>query len=220
MALNKSKGQMYNWVTHTWNTIKGACPHDCSYCYMKRWGPQRVVRFDEKELTDLGGGKFIFVGSSCDLFAKDIPNEWIERTLAHCRVMDNRYLFQTKNPRRLESFIDELPFDSVVCTTIESNRIWINQMGRSPDPKNRAFAMNEIAHQSIKTYVTIEPIMEFDIKEMIQLIEFCCPAQVNIGADSGNNGLPEPDANKITELIGALKLFTIVNIKKNLKRLL
>ena len=57
MALNKSAGNMYDFVTHTWNTVKGLCPHGCSYCYMKRWGTQNPVRFDAKELrTDLGKG--------------------------------------------------------------------------------------------------------------------------------------------------------------------
>ena len=65
MGLNKSKGQMYEWINFTWNTIKGACPHDCKYCFMKQWGQLNPVRFDEKELnTDLGSGNFIFVGSS------------------------------------------------------------------------------------------------------------------------------------------------------------
>ena len=32
MGLNKSKGNMYEFTTHTYNTIKGKCPHDCGYC--------------------------------------------------------------------------------------------------------------------------------------------------------------------------------------------
>ena len=35
MALRKSKGNMYSFITHTWNPVKGICYHDCSYCYMK-----------------------------------------------------------------------------------------------------------------------------------------------------------------------------------------
>jgi len=27
MTLNKQKGNMYGFVTHTWNVIKGKCPH-------------------------------------------------------------------------------------------------------------------------------------------------------------------------------------------------
>lgn len=94
MGLIESKGNMYTWVTHTWNTVKGECPHGCTYCYMKRWGKQRPVRFDESELkTDLNGKypfrfnsrNFIFVGSSCDLFADNIPYEWIKKTIDHCQ---------------------------------------------------------------------------------------------------------------------------------------
>ena len=52
---------MYEWVTHTWNAIKGICPHDCAYCYMKRF-PLKEPRLDEKEmLTDLGHDNFIFI---------------------------------------------------------------------------------------------------------------------------------------------------------------
>jgi len=31
MGLNESKGNMYEFVTHTWNAIKGECKHDCTY---------------------------------------------------------------------------------------------------------------------------------------------------------------------------------------------
>lgn len=46
--LNKSKGNMYPWVTYTWNPIKGKCPHECRYCYMKGY-PQPELHLDEKE---------------------------------------------------------------------------------------------------------------------------------------------------------------------------
>ena len=35
MNLNQSKGNMYEFITHTWNPIKDRCYHDCAYCYMK-----------------------------------------------------------------------------------------------------------------------------------------------------------------------------------------
>ena len=95
---------MYDFITHTWNTIKGECPHGCSYCYMKRWGKQPTLHFDEKELkTDLGKGNFIFVGSSCDMFAESIPENWVNQTITKIEYDDpyndkNKYLFQTKKP--------------------------------------------------------------------------------------------------------------------------
>jgi hypothetical protein len=212
--LNKSKGNMYEWVTHTYNTIKGTCPHDCSYCYMKRWGKLNPVRFDEKELkTDLGTGNFIFVGSSCDMFANDIQKKWIDNTLKYCFNFNNKYLFQTKNPERIH-FFDFDYKNSIFCTTIETNRWYPEIMNNCPTPQNRAYYM------PIGNYVTIEPIMDFDLKHFIDLIKMCSPKQVNIGADSGNNKLPEPPKEKIIELIKELEKFTIVKQKSNLKRLL
>jgi DNA repair photolyase len=222
MALNEAKGNMYSWITSTWNTVKGECPHGCTYCYMKRWGKQKPVRFDESELkTDLGSGNFIFVGSSCDMWAKDIHDFWILRTLGLCEKFDNKYLFQTKNPARILDYIDACVISdkSVVCTTIETNRDYPDIMKDSPNTFNRAESMNEISGV-IKTYVTIEPVMDFDLNDMVQIIEHCNPDQVNIGADSGNNHLPEPSKEKLLALIDALKEFTIIDKKTNLNRIL
>jgi hypothetical protein len=54
----------------------------------------------------------------------------------------------------------------------------------------------------------------------LNLIQRCNPEQVNIGADSGNNHLPEPDKDKLLELIKELSRFTIIHRKNNLQRLL
>ncbi len=217
MALNISKGNMYEWLTHTWNTVKGKCPHGCTYCYMGKWKNQKPVRFDEKELkTDLGEGKFIFVGSSCDMFANDISDLWIEATLEHCKkYYSNSYLFQSKNPERFSDFI--YPENTVFCTTIETNRFYLDVMESSPHPENRAMEMSKLSGHT--TYVTIEPIMEFDLDELVSMIEHINPTQVNIGADSGGNKLPEPSPQKVEELIKELSTFTTVKRKSNLKRL-
>ena len=218
--LNKSKGNMYDFVTHTWNTVKGECPHGCSYCYMKRWGKQKPVRFDDKGYCDLGEGNYIFVGSSCDMFAENIPAEWIEKTLSYCDQFKNQYLFQTKNPKRFLEFMDYtvLYAKSVLCTTIETNRDYPEIMNNSPEPEERAIAMGEITETD--KYVTIEPIMDFDLKPLVKMIKFCNPVQVNIGADSGGNNLPEPSKEKILNLISELEKFTTVKQKKNLSRLI
>lgn len=219
--MNISKGNMYPWITHTWNTIKGTCPHDCSYCYMKRWSKLNPVRFDEKELkTNLGNGNFIFVGSSCDMFAKNIPMEYIYKTLIHCEEFDNNYLFQSKNPKRIYEYDVKFGFESkiVLCITVETNRWYPEIMNNCPKPQERINYFGQKLSDYDK-YITIEPIMDFDLKELIQMIKIIHPVQVNIGADSGNNDLPEPESEKILELINELKKFTIVEKKKNLKRL-
>ncbi len=219
MGLNVSKGDMYSFLSHTYNTVKGECPHGCTYCYMGKWKNQKPVRFDEKELkTDLGEGKFIFVGSSCDMFAEDIPPRWIERTLKHCmKYYNNNYLFQSKNPAR---FFDFGYPDSVFCTTIETNRFYSEFMQNSPKPQDRADAMARIRHSYSDIYVTIEPIMDFDLDDLVSMIKYISPAQVNIGADSGGNNLPEPSADKIMALIDMLDEVTTIHKKNNLSRLI
>ena len=34
MPLNICRGNMFNFVTHTWNKICGECEHNCTYCYV------------------------------------------------------------------------------------------------------------------------------------------------------------------------------------------
>jgi len=219
MGLNISKGDMYTWVNYTWNTIKGECPHGCSYCYVKKWGKQSELHFDEKELkTDLGQGNTIFVGSSCDMFAKDIPPEWIIKTLNYCAKYDNTYLFQSKNPKGFTSLpVWELE-KIVLCTTIETNRVYPDVMQNCPEPVERAMQFGKIPIE--EKYVTIEPIMDFDLRSLVELISFCRPKQVNIGADSMGKKLPEPSKEKILALIDELNEFTEIDHKSNLNRLL
>jgi DNA repair photolyase len=224
---------MYEFITHTWNPILGKCPHDCKYCYViYKYGEMRneTLRFDRDSLRDdFGAGKFIFVGSGVDLFADDIPEEWITRTLDKCYQdnndlfgVRNRYLFQSKNPSRMLQFINNPIFQcSVVCTTIESNRYYRSIMNHAPHIVERAKAMNEIASRGIETYLTIEPIMSFDKEELIRLIRMCRPTQVNIGANTNNNiRIPEPTKQDIFNLVNEIKNECKVELKSNLQRLL
>lgn len=223
--LRPSKGNMYDFITHTWNPIKGICYHKCSYCYMdkiyKRFGKTPApLRLDEKELhTNLGSGNFIFVGSSIDIFSDEVELKTIIRIMEYCYKSKNKYLFQTKNPDKLSYLISHeiMPLDYIACVTLETNRQY-PVMGRTPAPQQRADFMNKI-YDDTRKMITIEPIMDFDLPEFLRMIKYCKPAQVNIGADTGNNGLPEPPKKKILELISELKKFTGVVEKKNLKRL-
>ena len=219
--LNKSQGNMYEFVTHTWNILKGRCNHDCRYCFMKRWGSLNPLHFDDSELkTDLGSGHFIFVGSSTDDFAEGVPSEWIIKMLDHCNKYDNnRYLFQSKNPARFLEFIEHPVFrKAVVCTTIESNRFYPEIMVNSPRIESRVQAMSELAAKGIPTYVTCEPLLEFDFPELVSMLKACRPQQVNVGRNSRREILlPEPSASDVQALISELSTFTKVVVKKNAK---
>jgi len=217
MGLNKQKGNMYPWVTHTWNVVKGKCPHDCSYCYMKLY-PQKPIRFDMGELkTGLGEGNTIFVGSSCDAWANDIPATWIKSMLFQCsQFPDNKYLFQSKNPARFAEFIGEFPPEFMLGCTIETNRLYPT-ISKAPTTFYRKEAMANIPFLKM---ISIEPILDFDLDDLVRWIKQIAPEFVSIGADSQNHHLPEPPASKVKALIEALQGITTVKIKDNLKRLL
>jgi len=217
--LRKSVGNMYSFCTHTWNPIKGRCSHACKYCYMKPFW-KSDVHLDEKELkTLLGGGNFIFVGSSTDMFADDIPNEWIIKVLNHCaKYPDNKYLFQTKNPKRFHYFLYWMPKHIILGTTIETNMVSYEKYSEAPLPSWRISEFDKLPKE-IEKMITIEPIMDFDTITFHLWLKKCKPKFVNIGADSKGHNLPEPSAEKIGRLIEELKKFTKVNLKDNLKRI-
>jgi protein gp37 len=179
----------------------------------------REPHFVEKELIDLGRGKTIFVGSSTDMWGKFIPDEWILAVLNHVKKYpDNTYLFQTKNPARYFEFVHNLPKGCHLGTTIETNREY-GYMGNTSSPKNRAAEIGFVGKSIIKkTFITVEPIIDFDLYALTELLNEANPHYINIGADSGNNHLPEPPREKIIELIDGL--ISEVRLKANLRRLL
>ena len=221
MSLNLQKGNMYPFVTHTWNPIKGKCSHDCTYCYMKSLpGKQKPIHLDGKELrTNLGEGNYIFVGSGTDMFARDVPQEWIGRVLEVCRKYpENTYLFQTKDPAQL--WIAAYMPSIVFGTTIETNRAFMDPLSTAPTAGRRAAAIGDFSRVGFRTMVTIEPVVDFDVEQMTELLVLANPEWVNIGADSKKHGLPEPSPEKLQELIHILRQFTDVKLKDNLRRLL
>jgi hypothetical protein len=101
-------------------------------------------------------------------------------------------------------------------TTIETNRE--NDFTGGQLIRDRAKSMSML--EGFRTFVTIEPIMDFDLDELLFLLKGIQPEFVNIGADSKNHGLSEPSKEKVLELISELNKFTVVRKKSNLDRLL
>ena len=91
-------------------------------------------------------------------------------------------------------------------------------MCNSPEIEERVRAMEKIADLGIDTYVTAEPLMQFDLDKMVEYIRRCNPKQVNIGRNTNRKvELPEPTADKVKALVKELEKFTKVEIKKNAK---
>ena len=221
--MNKAKGNMYPGVSNTHNAVKGKCPHGCSYCYMNKLYKRRLIKpqeiyLDMKELgANLGKGKFIFIGNSCDMWADGVPDLFIYEALKQAKNFpENKYLFQSKKPIRFLQFADVLPQNCCIGATIETNRIY-PCMGKTPTPIDRGAAIDVL--RKYERFITIEPILDFDIEEFLTIIKNANPDYIYIGADSGSNRLPEPPKEKVLELIAELEKFTAVIKKKNIGRL-
>lgn len=229
MSLNKSTGDMYSFCTHTWNPLNGECPHGCEYCYVKNTPAGRQgfysgkLRLNKNAMSDqLGSGRTIFVCSLNDLFAAEVPGRMIELVMEKINIWsENTYLFQTKNPAGFLKYLEWFPGKSLLGTTIESTGPWNSIVGNgAPYPPERIDAMKQLP-ATIRKFLTLEPIMEFELDEMAEWIEYVQPEFVAIGADSKGHTLPEPSAEKVKALIGRLNRIGIeVRQKSNLGRLL
>lgn len=219
--LNESKGNMYPWVTHTWNPIKGECPNDCSYCYMKKWGNvQKPMHLVEKELrVDLQKAEFVFVGSSTDMLLA--TEEMITPVLTKCLVNKNiKYLFQTKVPAKFNDWLNVFnQLDCVLACTIESDLDTNPLVSKAPLKATRYddFFSIDYPHKM----VSIEPVMDFNPTYFLRMIDWINPDFVSIGANTNSKvKLPEPSPEKLRDFIEKLSGITEVVQKKNLKRLL
>jgi len=238
MALKKAHGNMYEWVTHMHSHLAGECSHECSYCYVvnprsgrpeRYCGPLRIVEDEFK--VNYGEGKTIFIEHMNDMLAADVPDEFVQRILAHCCMWPhNTYVFQTKNPARYQQRLYAetkmyegvyrpklvFPPNCILGTTIETNRKIPEKISKAPDPFLRVSNM-----VTCKKFVTIEPVMDFDVETFASMIGQIKPDFINLGADSKNRGLPEPTIEKIEELTRVLKDTYGIELREkyNLKRL-
>ena len=228
-TLRVATGNMYKFVTHTWNPIKGVCYHQCRYCYMNVLRPKNYecapVMVDNEFEIDLNVGKVIFVGDGIDMFAENVPDEWILRVLEHCAGFNDQragqkkivYLFQSKNPSRFLQFLDHRVFKhAIIGTTIETNRYYPDIMVNSPKIEDRVNAMKTIAEKGFYTMITAEPLLAFDKTELVKIIRQCNPRFINVGRNSERRiSLLEPTPEQVKELVAELQEITKVIIKDN-----
>ncbi|MBO4985621.1 MAG: DUF5131 family protein [Bacteroides sp.] len=228
--MNKSKNNVYEFVTHTWNPIKGLCEYQCVYCYMvgmfQRFKLNTAIRSDIKALNqNLGKKNFIFVGSSIDMWSPAVDSEWIVKSLDHCyNYKENKYLFQSKSPKRFPDFLQHPLMANkdnlIFATTLETNED-ISLYSKAASIEERISPMVKIRSLGYDVMVTLEPVMQFDFAKLIMLLRSIAPFQVNIGCNSNKSvKLKQPTKDQLTVLIKELETFTHVHLKGNAARIL
>jgi len=221
--------EMYDITTGTGDFIaNGLLSHNC-YVQNNHFGVnpryKGEVKFLEQELlVDYGQGKVIFEEHMNDMFAEGVQEEDIHKIFDHCyKYPKNSYVFQTKNPVRAWAFKNCFSLDtSLIGTTIETNRTEVlMKLSKAPSPDRRYEGIKLFSLAGFKTFITIEPIMDFDVDIFSEWIILARPRFVTIGADSKECNLPEPPAQKVRQLITELRANDIVIKEKwNLDRVL
>jgi len=175
-------------------------------------------RFNEEELTKDFKGGVVFVSDMGDIFSPGVEDEWILKVIKHItKFQDTYFLFLTKNPSRYKDFLNIMPKNAILGATIETNRddLYIkHRISQAPLPSVRYKAMKELKWPL--KFISIEPILDFDLKTFVNWIEEINPFMVYIGYDNYNWKLPEPTLSKTLQLIDELEQFTLV-VKKTLR---
>ena len=209
--------------TYSSDHVKGLghCLFSCKYCHKnKRFKKVAPHRLSEDALREnLGSGKIVFVASGSDICTSNITDHDRLRVLDHCASYpDNTYWIQTKAPEVLTSKLVFLENPVWACaylgTTIETNRDY--HLSLAPSVEQRADALATAVEYDIRTYVTLEPLVDFDLEPLVDLVKRCQPSFVHIGRNTRRQVvLPEPARYQVIELIERFTEFTTVKVKHN-----
>ena len=227
MGLNKAKGRMFKSVGWTWNPL-GGCSHDCKYCYaaqlMKRWGKDFTPNFRSNFLEDKmpEDHSWIFVGSMGDTFCEGMKTEWIEQlfTFIERYSGNNKFLLQTKNPRRFENYeLEKIKHKVILGTTLETTGN-TSTFSSAPSPIERFTYLRMMKRNGFKTFLSLEPLADFGFNTMVRWIAAIEPEAVEIGLENYTKYTTPPPEKKIRSLLDWLddNGFPYI-LKENLKHL-
>lgn len=224
----------------TWSIFVG-CEFGCMYCgksfrrQAKRQKRRCELCYEYKphahleRLDRIPSKKIVFACGMGDVaFAEmDVISKIMDKVKD---VKGKTFLFQSKDPEtfvRWEREGMEIPENVVLGTTIETNMDFVHvvivdtvygmkyeKITRAPHPKKRYESMMKIEHG--RKFVTIEPIMNFDLDVMVEWIRDISPEFVYVGYDNHGYKLPEPPVKKTEALIDGISRFTEV-IRKTIR---
>ena len=218
----KSAVNMYA-DTKTWNPFVGCAfgctycvpsfqaqkkrqKHDCDDCY--RYKPHQHADRLGKIPQDAGT---IFVCGAADM--KFCKPDFMLKILGDIKAATEKrqgqkkqtFYLQSKQPEYFEPYLDLLPDNVVLVTTLETNRDkGYDEVSEAPPPSKRFKQFLALAYP--RKVVTIEPVMDFDTEPFAKWISQIEPERVWLGYNSREASvmLPEPSHKKLMEFAGLL----------------
>lgn len=205
--------------TKTWNPFKG-CRFDCVYCNpsfknqakRQKHNCMKCYNYEphmhDERLIKIPKANLVFACANGDIsFANPIEKAKILRAMQ--LKPKQTFLLQTKDPSCLRDW--RIPSNTIIGVTLETNRD-TKKISKAPNPYYRYLWIKRL---HCRKAVTIEPILDFDLKDFRNWIWYINPEIVWVGYanHSKNLFLDEPSLNKTKQLITALNYFTDVRIK-------
>lgn len=215
--IGKAKSHMYD-SAKTWNPYKG-CGFDCSYCkpsfqaqakrqkhncakcyrYEPHTHPERLARIPSADIVFVcGNGDIAF----CE---PGYLGRIVEAITNHRGRKAKDFYLQSKQPSCLKPFVETLPENVILVTTLETNRDdGYGEVSKAPKPSERFRQFIDLDYP--RKVVTIEPVMDFDVKTFAAWIIRIKPEYVWLGLNSRNARLklPEPSPEKLREFTAIL----------------
>ena len=204
------------------------CKYNCKYCVssfqplMKRQ-PCELCKSYEPHIhydrfwtkpSKTTGKDFLFQCDCGDIsFADPLTFHYL---ITYCRFYGDRtFLIQSKNPACFHKY--NFPDNVILGATIETNRDEITKkISKAPLPSIRFKDMVKLDHR--RRMITIEPILKFDLKVMLDWIKKINPEVVYVGYDSHpKNKLDEPTEAETKRLIAEISKLGI-EVRKKLIR--
>ena len=140
--------------------------------------------------------------------AEQIKRDIIERVKDNSRRSPTArtFYFQSKQPESFAQFLSQFPDNVILLTTLETNRDKGYQtISKAPLPSVRYQQFKALDYP--RKVVTIEPILDFDLRIFAAWIRNIHPEYVWIGFNSKPESvtLPEPSEDKVQKLIQRLE---------------
>lgn len=187
--------------------------HHCEDCksYSPHEHPERLTRIPRE--------KAIFVCEDGDI---SFAEPRFVRSILQAMRSDDRegrvWFLQSKNPRCLGEYVELLPENTYLLTTLETNKDeGYGKISKAPPPTERY--KDFLSLKWNRKMATVEPIMDFDLDTFSKWILSIAPKAVFIGYNSHpkKTPLPEPEKKKTWQLIHTLEKNGIRVLKKEMR---
>ncbi len=214
----KEQSNMYA-EAQTWSPFKG-CRFDCTYCEpsfkkqakrqkrnkAKKRGCDDCYRYvphchENRLLGSIPSKPIVFVCGNADISfcPPDFTRRIIARIVEHnSRAPQRTYYLQSKRPAYFEPFLNELPENVILLTTLETNRDeGYELISKAPLPSVRYEQFRSLSY--LRKVVTVEPVLDFDLGAFVDWVRSIRPEYVWLGFNSKPQSvkLPEPSETKV-----------------------